>query len=443
MKIWRRMFFLAVALVLLFSLTVAVTSAQKSTTLNLWTMIDDQAKIDVINKLAKEFEELNPNVKVSVTIMSRADTDVVLPMAIAAGTGPDIADYDIGDSRLGALVKSDLVYDLTDAYKARGWDKRLMPFAVKLVTYDGRICAVPYQQEAQGLWYNAAIFRKLGLNPPNTWQDFIDAAKKSKSAGIIPIDHGTGDLALAPQLLANIVYGLIPKEIVNDASTLEGTSTWKDDPRFLQAVKTQQKWIDDGWLPKDPNSLKYQDVLQIFLRGDAAMGTLGPWSASAAMKSWEDGKVEPVFVPMPAQDTSFPLTNQGAPGSSFFIPKSIQKDKVEAVLDLLDYLWIRSESQKIWLFEAGILPLTVENFKVEDFGDNKVLKSVWEAHNYLGERGGVSGLWLDQYVSPEAGEEFTLGQQRLVGHSWTPEQFIERISETAIKARQKAGIVKE
>jgi len=218
---------------------------------------------------------------------------------------------------------------------------------------------------------------------------------------------------------------------------LSGTGTWKDDPRFLQSVKTMQKWIDDGWLPPNPNALSHQDAVRLFLRGDAAMGALGPWNSVLASEAWEDGKVEPIFIPMPAQDTNFPLTNQGAPGSGLFIPSSINEEKLKASLDLLDYLWIRSESVKSWLFEASILPLTVENFTEEDF-DNLVTRSVLEAHNYLGQRGGVNGLWLNDYISPEASEIFLTGQQRIFDGSWTPEQFIERITEKAIQERQKS-----
>jgi len=438
MKIWRRILLLGVALILLFSLTAAA-SEEESITIHLWTceLKSTEKRANVFNKLIEEFEKLNPNVKVDVTTMSVQDLKTVLPMALSGGTGPEIGEMDVGPTQLGALVNAGLVYNLTDEFKARGWDKRLMSSAVKMVTYDGQIYGVPYQQEALGLWYNAAIFRDLGIDPPNTWQDFINAAQKSKSAGIIPISHGAKVLNTSCQLLASIVFGLIPPEIVNDTILLSGKLTWKDDPRFLQAVKTLKKWIDDGWLPPHPNALSHQDAVRLFLRGDAAMGALGPWNTSLAVEAWEDGKVEPIFVPMPAQDTSFPLTNQGAAGSSLFIKRNIDKDKVKASIDLLEYLLIRSESVKEWLFESFILPLTVEDITEEEV-DNLAFRSVIEAHTYLGQRGGVNGLWLDCYISPKASEVFLNGQQRIFDGSWTPEQFIERISEVAIQERKKA-----
>jgi raffinose/stachyose/melibiose transport system substrate-binding protein len=409
--------------------------AQQPVTLTFWTQLDDPSEMASMEQLVAEFEAANPGVTVAITPMPREEMDSVLRLTLGAGEGPEIADFDVGDAFLGALARSGLVLDMTEAYAQRGWDERVYGWAQAAVTYDGAIWAVPYAQEAQGIWYNAAIFADLGLEPPTSWENFITAATVAKEAGIVPISHGTATLATAPQLLANIVYGLIPADVVTDASTLAGTTTWRDDPRFLQAVETFVEWIEDGWLPPSPNALAFPDYQQFFLQGNAAMGAIGPWSASAARAAWQDGLVEPLFLPMPAQDTSFPLTNQGAPGSAMLIKASIAPEKLEPALDFLEFTFIRSESQLMWLMDHGILPVTDEDIDPETLGP--VLSSVWEAHDYLGERGGTGGMWLDHYVSPEAAEVFNNGQARLVAGVWTAQEFIDNISDAATRAREQ------
>jgi raffinose/stachyose/melibiose transport system substrate-binding protein len=46
-----------------------------------------------------------------------------------------------------------------------------------------------------GFYYNKDLFKKAGVNAENikTWDDFIDAVKKLKAAGITPIINGGGD----------------------------------------------------------------------------------------------------------------------------------------------------------------------------------------------------------------------------------------------------------
>jgi raffinose/stachyose/melibiose transport system substrate-binding protein len=424
-----------VVLVACFVAGLTAAWAQQSVTLTFWTQLDDPSEMASMEQLVAEFEEANPGVTVALTPMPREEMDSVLRLTLGAGEGPDMADFDVGDAFLGALARSGLVYDMTEAYAARGWDERVYGWAQDAVSYDGALWAVPYQQEAQGIWYNAAIFSDLGLEPPTTWDNFIAAATAAREAGIVPISHGTATLATAPQLLANIVYGLIPADVVTDASTLSGNSTWRDDPRFLEAVETFVQWIEDGWLPASPNALSFPDYQQFFLQGNAAMAAIGPWSASAARAAWQDGVVEPLFLPMPAQDTTFPLTNQGAPGSAMFIKANIAPGSVEHALDFLDHAFIRSESQLMWLMDHGILPVTDEEIDPDTLGP--VLSSVWEAHDYLGERGGTSGMWLDHYVSPEAAEVFNNGQARLVAGVWTPQEFVDAISDAAIRAREQ------
>jgi raffinose/stachyose/melibiose transport system substrate-binding protein len=164
------------------------------------------------------------------------------------------------------------------------------------------------------------------------------------------------------------------------------------------------------------------------------MTDMGPWMSSQAASAYKEGVFEPVFVAMPAQDTSFPLVNQGAPGSGLFVSKAIAPEKVEAAADFLEFMFIRPESQKEWLLKASILPVTRETIDPAQF-PNAVLKSVWEAHADLGAKGGVSGQWLDQFVNPDAGDVFNSGVQRLAAGAMTPEAFIEELDAATKAAR--------
>ena len=416
---------------------VAFLSFGLAADLEVWAAATDPDSIALYERLNAEFEEIN-GVDVELTFGDRANQNTLLRVAIASGGGPDVSMMDVGDAYLGAMARAGLVTSLTSAYSELGWDQRILPAGIDVVTYNDEIWAVPVQQEANGLWYNAAIFRDNGWAPPDTWENFIAAAEGANAIGLDAISHGTRSLATAPQLLASIVYGLIPADIVWQASNLEGNLTWGDDPRFLEAIETLVAWNEGGWLPENVIAFDHMEYVNHFLAGKAAMGPMGPWQANNMYQGWVDGEIEPTFLPFPAQDTSFPLTNQGAPGNSLWVSANVSKKALPLALAWIEHINIRAESQQAWLFELGILPMTSEVIDPADFQGNVPFQTVVEGHEALGLQGGTSGQWLDHFVSPAGSEVFQNGQARVLAGSWTPEQFIAELVKVTNSSRAEA-----
>ena len=413
----------------LISSVLAFLSLTLAQDLEVWVAATDPDSIAIYERLNAEYAEAQ-GIDIEISFTDDTNLNNVLRVAIASGGGPDIAMMDVGDANLGAMARAGLVYPLTSAYQEWGWHERVLPAGIAGVQYGSlgdEIWAVPVQQEANGLWYNAAIFRDNGWAPPDTWENFIAAAEGAHALGIDAISHGGKTLETGTQLLASIGYSLIPADIVTDASTLEGTSTWGDDPRFLEAAQILVDWSEGGWLPENINSIDHDGSVTHFLQGKAAIGPMGPWQASAMADGWVDGVMEPTFLPWPAIDTSFPLTNQGAPGNSLWVSANVSKKALPLALGWIEHINIKPEAQQAWLFELGVLPMTREDIDPAKFGGNKAFESVVAGHEVLGLAGGTSGQWLDSFVDPAAAEVFQNGSQRLFAGVWTPEEFIEQI----------------
>lgn len=95
--------------------------------------------------------------------------------ATLAGTAPDIA---IGVARgqpvnlasRGALMDLRRFTEL-DAVAQRFTDDALVPYS-----YNGGVYALPMTQTYQTMFYRTDIFKELGLQVPNTWEEFMDVA---------------------------------------------------------------------------------------------------------------------------------------------------------------------------------------------------------------------------------------------------------------------------
>lgn len=139
--------------------------------------------LETIQDNIKKFEALNPDIKVRLTDY----------------TWPDY--HDIMVLRLRGKTRTDVIYsgeDWLPEWAAAGWlapiedyfpevlkyrDKTTR-YAVRDMTYDGKLYGLPYYADLITFQYNKKILDEHGIPEPATWDDVLQAALKLKEAGI-------------------------------------------------------------------------------------------------------------------------------------------------------------------------------------------------------------------------------------------------------------------
>ncbi len=148
--------------------------------------------VPVEGKLAKEMKNLvdrfnaeHPDIKATAVYTGSYDeTNIKTRAAIKAGRPPAavimsanfVLEYQINDEiqPLDPLVQAD--GQTPDAFMAQFW-----PALHGNARFAEKIWAVPFHNSTPLLYYNADHFREVGLdpaNPPATWAEWVDAAKK-------------------------------------------------------------------------------------------------------------------------------------------------------------------------------------------------------------------------------------------------------------------------
>lgn len=128
---------------------------------------------DTVEPLAAAFEEANPGVTVNVVPEPEGGSFEAL---IAAGNQPDLLITSFG-GQIGRLASQDVVAPLEDLPGVAELLGRLEPSAVEELY--GHTYYVPVGADVTMMIYNKALFEAAGLDPespPETWQDFLDAA---------------------------------------------------------------------------------------------------------------------------------------------------------------------------------------------------------------------------------------------------------------------------
>jgi len=115
--------------------------------------------------------------------------------AFRAGQAPHIVQvYEVGTATMMAAAQLGAVYPLYQLFADTGvafdFDQYIPAIRGYYSLLDGRMVALPFNASTAVMWYNKDAFRKAGLdpdNPPKTWAELRDAAKKIAASGAAEI----------------------------------------------------------------------------------------------------------------------------------------------------------------------------------------------------------------------------------------------------------------
>src|SRR3569833_990512 len=127
-------------------------------------------------KLADEFHKANPDINIKLEITTSNGLPLRVLTALQSGAVPDIIDVQHG--WVQGYAQIDLVEPLDDTIQQK---EDYNQAALNYDSYDGKLYGIPYRIECTGVIYYLDDFKAAGLdpaNPPQTWDDWMAAAKK-------------------------------------------------------------------------------------------------------------------------------------------------------------------------------------------------------------------------------------------------------------------------
>lgn len=149
-----------------------------------FTWWGDTKRHEIYNKICDMFEAANPNVKIDRPFGSWAEYWNKLATQVAGGNAPDVVgmhqDYVSDYAPRGALL------ELQQFVDSKVIDLSKVPDSVKKGGYvNGKLYMVAQGVVTTGMFYNTAVFDKLGVEYPKmdwTWEDFAKKVVEVKKA---------------------------------------------------------------------------------------------------------------------------------------------------------------------------------------------------------------------------------------------------------------------
>ena len=224
--------------------------------------------------------------------MSTTNWQATAPTTMfAADDGPDLSWWWCSPSfQYKEMIAGDICVRFDDLYKSEGWDKA---YPAGTLAYFSEPDGHRYGINIDVVWtpyvyYNKEIFKKVGVEPPKTWDDLYALAGKVRAAGYQPMvtlyDYG---------MVNHLPDGLMMRSWTRD-EYLAFMINWSPkappetlkykwtDPHGVRIFQTLKDIADKGFAADGFAGMTDADVARsLFTSGKAAMLQNGSWDGAA------------------------------------------------------------------------------------------------------------------------------------------------------------------
>lgn len=326
------------------------SSKKDGTTLRIAMVSPGEGIIKVWEQIKKKYEDAHPDVKVDLNYQEDAIYQSVgLPNLLTGSNAPDIY-FEWAGERLKTRIESGYAADLTEALKQDGLKNAFEPGDFKGMEFDGKTYMIPTASDVSNIiWYNKKIFTDLGIQPPQTWEQFLEVCEKIKAANITPLASGNKDLWPGGNWIAHLVSRVVGEQAYGDALQLKQPF---NTPDFVTAFGYVQQMWDKGYINNSVNAIADDEGDVLFFNGQAAMHPIGSWLVSSALESAPE--LELGYFNLPAMPNGKGDQTSVMGVQNGFVINQKSKHFQEAV-DFMA-LYSSTESSEL-LAQAGAMPI--------------------------------------------------------------------------------------
>ncbi|MAU94544.1 MAG: sn-glycerol-3-phosphate ABC transporter substrate-binding protein UgpB [Fulvimarina sp.] len=320
------------------------------------------ANNEVVDTLAREFNESQQDYK--VVPVFKGTYPETLNAGIAAfrarQTPGIIQVFDVGT---GVMMGAEgAVKPVAEVLEAAGETFDKSKYLPGIVAYyskpDGTMLSFPYNSSSPILYYNKDLFEKAGLdtaNPPKTWQEVFETARKIKQSGAADCGYTSTWLTwIHLENFAawnNVPYGTEENGLAGTDVKLE-----LDAPIFVEHFKELASLAKDGVFRYGGRT---SEAKQLFLSGECAILTESSGGLGDVVKSG----INYGIGQLPYDETA-----EGAPqntipgGASLWVFGGKSDEEYKGIGEFFKFL-SQTEVQQQLHEKSGYLPVTMEAYE--------------------------------------------------------------------------------
>ncbi|NYI66832.1 ABC transporter substrate-binding protein [Spelaeicoccus albus] len=388
----------------------------------------------ILQNSVDAWNKKHPDQKINVNFFANDAYKTKVRTAVGAGKGPSFI-YGWGGGVLKSYVDSDQVMDLTDFLKKNPQvKKRYIPSVLKNGQSNGTTYALPNNKiQPVMLFYNKELFKKIGAEPPTTWDDLMALVPKFKKAGIAPLALGGQskwpDLMWLEYLADRIGGPQVFKDIKDNKP-----GAWSD-PAIIESLTKIQKLVKAGGFAEGFSSVAADSNADqaLLYTGKAAMILQGNWIYQSmktdAPKFLKAGKLGYTTFPSVSGGKGNAKNIVGNPSNFWSISSKASTEQKQTAKDYLKSALFDKSYVKDVIKSGAVPPVTGIEKQIAASDDSKFLMTAYS----MAKNAPNFQLSWDQALSPKQGQKMLTQLDQIFLRKVTPKQFARAMNETIKK----------
>lgn len=252
-----------------------------------------------LTRQGQRFQEADHGAHLVVTSVNHEAFKQNLPALASHAVEPECYSWWAG-WRTRSLVEQELLQPLDtwwlDQDITRLFGQRLTDMACR---YDGHYYLLPLVQSYVGVFYNRRLFMRLGLTPPQDWDELLALCRQLKTVGINPFALGTKARWPAQFWFDYLLLATAGPDYRSRLLAGEAALT---DPEVCRVFDLWRELLAIEAFNPNHASLDWLDAAQLMHVDGAAMTLMGTWIIDPfAQWHWQPGD-DFAFSPFPRID---------------------------------------------------------------------------------------------------------------------------------------------
>ena len=379
------------------------------------------------------FNKKRPNITVNMSSTQKIKTEeqpkmATQPSDLIMNSGADSMDR-------ATLVNEGAIEPLDDLLKAPAWDGEgtvedsLLPGTVSDGSQDGKFYVVNVAYTVWGNWYDAALFKKEGWQPPVTWDDFFALAPRIKAKGMAPYVHDAIHGYYPRWALMASIWKAGGKQVVIDIDNLKDNA-WKADA-VLKGLEPWEKLVKDKLLLQA--KLDHTQSQQAWLDHKAAFIQVGTWLKNEMAKTIPPGFELTLSDYWSNTGDAAPKDVYASSGEGFVVPSKAPNK--EAAKEFLRAILSKEGSAKF-------AELTKSLASTKGSGDSVQDSALTSANSVMKNASGLVSVRIWDWYADLEKEGQNLSEEFMAGRL-TAKQFVDKMQAAADKVAKDSNVKKQ
>jgi ABC-type glycerol-3-phosphate transport system substrate-binding protein len=288
----------------------------------------DPAPREADEEIVQMFMDKYPQYDVIHSTINHEDFKQAIRAYLTASAPPDVMTWFAGE-RARFFIDNGQIMDISDVWEGEGWVEDYPAGFKALSSVDGKQYFLPTSWYWWAVYYRVSVFEELGLEPPTTWDEFIEVCDTLKENGKIPITIGTKYRWTTGAWFDYLNMRINGPEFHIDL--MLGKESYEDE-RVLAVFDAWRDLLENDYFIEDAAAYTWSEALEPFITGDAGMYLMGDFIRDSLPTEIID---DLDFFRFPIMDPSVPI-GEDAPTDGYFIAANSQNP--EAAKAFLAYL---------------------------------------------------------------------------------------------------------